>query len=388
MDYSLLNRREFLKTAGLGVAAMATASNLVAVEDKNKPAQTAIPRWRGFNLVDFNSPRTSSKNRRNGTTEDDFRWMSDWGFDFVRLPMAYPQWIDYDASKAIRHEDMQKIKESALEPIDELIAMAHKYKLHVSLNLHRAPGYCVNSGFQEPFNLWRDKEAQEAFYFHWAMWAKRYKDTPSSKISFDLLNEPSMREDMNDQLSKRSSVPGDVYRRVAQATAKAIREANPTHLVIADGNNVGKDVIPELVDLNIAQSCRGYAPGFISHFQAPWAYKDATSMPLPTWPGKEKEEYWDRARLEKFYAPWIELARKGVGVHCGECGCWKKTPHQVFLSWFTDVLDILTDNGIGYALWNFRGDFGVLDSGRGDVDYEDWHGRKLDRKMLAVMQKH
>ena len=385
---SIINRRDFLKTTGLGVAAVAMTASLPGAEEKAKPAQTTIPRWRGFNLVDFNSPRTSSRNRRNPTTEDDFRWMSDWGFDFVRLPMAYPQWVDYDTSKPIRPEDMTKIKERALEPIDELIAMAHKYKLHVSLNLHRAPGYCVNSGFQEPFNLWKDKEAQDAFYFHWAMWAKRYKDTPASKISFDLLNEPSMREDMNDQLSKRSAVPGDVYRRVAQAAAKAIREANPNHLVIADGNNVGKDVIPELADLNIIQSCRGYAPGFISHFQAPWAYKDAASMPLPTWPGKEKEEYWDRARLEKFYAPWIELAKKGVGVHCGECGCWKKTPHQVFLAWFTDVLDILTGNGIGYALWNFRGDFGILDSGRTDIEYEDWHGRKLDRKLLAVLQKY
>ena len=99
-------------------------------------------------------------------------------------------------------------------------------------------------------------------------------------------------------------------------------------------------------------------------------------------------EYWDRARLEKYYQPWIELARKGVGVHCGECGCWMRTPHEVFLAWFGDVLDILTDNGIGYALWNFRGEFGVLDSGRSDVEYEDWHGHKLDRKMLDLLKRH
>lgn len=383
-----LDRREFLAAATRGVAALGMASTLALAEEKPKPAQTAIPRWRGFNLVDFNSPRTASRTRRNPTTEDDFRWMSDWGFDFVRLPMAYPQWIDYDASKPIRPEDMRKIKESALEPIDELIALAHKYKLHVSLNLHRAPGFCVNSGFQEPYNLWKDAEAQEAFCYQWGMWAKRYKDTPAAKISFDLLNEPCTREDMNDQLSKRGPVPGDVYRAVAQQAAKTIREANPKHMVIADGNDVGKSVIPELVDLNIAQSCRGYTPGHISHYQAPWAYKDTAAMPAPTWPGKSGEEYWDRARLEKFYAPWIALARQGVGVHCGECGCWKKTPHQVFLAWFGDVLDILTSNGIGYALWNFRGDFGVLDSGRTDIQYEDWHGRKLDRRLLDLLLKH
>jgi endoglucanase len=52
------------------------------------------------------------------------------------------------------------------------------------------------------------------------------------------------------------------------------------------------------------------------------------------------------------------------------------------------VLEILEGNEIGYSLWNFRGSFGVLDSGREDVAYEDWHGRKLDRKLLALMQAH
>ena len=39
-------------------------------------------------------------------------------------------------------------------------------------------------------------------------------------------------------------------------------------------------------------------------------------------------------------------------------------------------------------MWNFRGSFGVLDSGRADVAYEDFHGHKLDRKMLDVLLKY
>jgi hypothetical protein len=77
----------------------------------------------------------------------------------------------------------------------------------------------------------------------------------------------------------------------------------------------------------------------------------------------------------------------GVGVHCGECGCWRKTPHNVFLAWFGDVLDILTSNGIGFALWEFSGDFGVLNSNRADIVYEDWKGQKLDRKLLELIRK-
>jgi aryl-phospho-beta-D-glucosidase BglC (GH1 family) len=311
--------------------------------------------------------------------------MSDWGFDFVRVPIAYPYYLDIDRSKDITPEDVYKINNKAVDQIETLVGLAHRYGMHVSLNLHRAPGYCINAGFNEPFNLWKDPEAQQAFYFHWNMWAKRFKNVSNKKISFDLVNEPSMREDMNDQHSKSSAVPGDVYRKVAKGAAEAIRKENKNHLVIADGNNVGNTVIKEITDLNIAQSCRGYHPGTISHYKAPWANKDPDSLPEPKWPGQVGEKYLSREMLEKYYAPWIELTKQGVGVHCGEAGCWNKTPHQVFLAWFADVLDILSQNKIGFALWEFSGDFGVLNSRRADVDYENWYGEKLDRKLLTLL---
>ena len=96
----------------------------------------------------------------------------------------------------------------------------------------------------------------------------------------------------------------------------------------------------------------------------------------------------DRDALARHFGKWADLARQGVGVQCGECGAYNKTPHAIFLAWFTDVLDILKGHGIGYALWNFRGSFGVLDSGRADVPYEDWHGHKLDRKLLQILREH
>jgi len=52
------------------------------------------------------------------------------------------------------------------------------------------------------------------------------------------------------------------------------------------------------------------------------------------------------------------------------------------------VLDILTTNKIGYALWNFKGDFGILNSGRQDVAYQDWYGNKLDKGLLELLKKH
>ncbi|PSR55526.1 glycosyl hydrolase family 5 [Adhaeribacter arboris] len=388
MQHELPNgRRDFIKktgllTAGLGLVG---SSAFAGLEEKTKKNKNKLPKWKGFNLLDFFSPDPTRT--RQATPEEYFKWMSDWGFDFVRLPMAYPYYLDIDRSRTITPDEVYKIDERQVDKIDNLVQMAHKYKMHVSLNLHRAPGYCVNAGFNEPYNLWTDQAALDAFCFHWKMWAKRYKNVSDKKISFDLLNEPSMREDMNDQHSKRSTVPGEVYRKVAKAASEAIREENKKHLVIADGNNTGTTVIPEITDLNIAQSCRGYNPGIISHYKAPWANKDPENLPEPKWPGQVGDKYLSRALLEEFYRPWIELVNSGVGVHCGECGSWNKTPHDVFLAWFGDVLSILSENGIGFAVWEFSGDFGVLNSGRADVAYEDWHGQKLDRKMLNLLSK-
>jgi endoglucanase len=378
-----MERREFIKSsaaASLGLGLL--GSDLFAQSKKANP----LPQWRGFNILDFFSP--DPKERINDTTEEHFKWMRDWGFDFVRIPIAYPSYISFDRSRSIKKDEVYNIDKAAVERIEKIIYLAHKQKMHVSINLHRAPGYCINAGFNEPFNLWKDQEALDAFCFHWSMWAKKYKNVSRKKISFDLVNEPAMRENMNDQHSKITTLPGDVYLKVAAAAAKVIRNENPNHLIVADGNDGGGSVTPELIDLNVAQSCRGYYPFQISHYKAPWANKDPDNLPKPVWNGKLGDWELNRKVLEDYYKPWIELSKKDVGVHCGESGCWNKTPHDVFLAWFNDVLGVLTPHKIGFGIWNFIGDFGILDSGRADVEYENWYGHKLDRKFLKLLKKY
>ncbi|MBC2606624.1 glycoside hydrolase family 5 protein [Pelagicoccus albus] len=379
-----LPRRDFIKNTALGVAGATLASSMLpqlAFSEKAKLAPMTVPKWKGFNFLDFFVPDPARSRKK--TTEDHFRWMSDWGFDFVRIPMAYPYYLDIDYERDITPDEVYKISEKKVAEVDRLVEMANKHGLHVSLNLHRAPGYCINAGFHEPYNLWKDDEALEAFCYHWEMWAKRYKGISRELISFDLVNEPSMREDMNDQFGKREAVPGMTYRRVAGAAVKRIRSVAPDHLIMADGNNGGHEAVPELIDLGVGQSCRGYFPFEISHHRAPWVHKDPSGIPAPSWPNGPEQ---DRAGLEEFYQPWFDLQDAGVGVHCGECGCYKETPHDVFLAWFGDVLGVLSERGIGFSLWEMDGDFGILNSGRDDVAYEDWHGQKLDRKLLKLLQ--
>lgn len=375
-------RRTFIKNSALAASAIGLAPHISLGKRAQKPVNK-LPKWKGFNLLDYFSPNPN--NPRPATNEEYFKWMADWGFDFVRIPMAYPSYLKIDHEKNITPKEVRKIDNKQTDKIEALVYKAHKHNLHVSLNLHRAPGFCVNAGFYEPYNLWTDEQAQEDFYYHWKFWAKTFKNVSRQKISFDLVNEPCTREDMNDQHSKRGPVPGEIYRKVAKKALETIRSQNPDHLVIADGNNVGNDPIPEIADLDIGQSCRGYNPGIISHYKAPWAFKDIDNLPEPKWPGEVGGKYLSRKMLEEAYKPWFELQKQGVGVHCGECGSWNKTPHDVFLAWFRDVLELLSENGIGFALWEFVGSFGLIDSEREDVAYEDWYGHKLDRKLLNLL---
>ncbi|HLO57424.1 MAG TPA: cellulase family glycosylhydrolase [Bacteroidales bacterium] len=382
------NRRAFLKTTAAAAAAFALSGTAAMAALSDAKPKNKLPRWKGFNLLDFFSPERPKGINHSASTEQDFKWMRDWGFDFVRIPMAYPRYLSFDPSKPITKEDFYKIDYKVVEEVEKLVEAANKYSLHVSLNLHRAPGYCINAGFNEPYNLWKDTEAQEAFNYHWGMWAERFKNVSKEKVSFDLLNEPAYREDMNDQFSKSGPLNGEQYRKVAKGAVEAIRKISPDRLIVADGNSGGHLVTPELTDLNVGQSCRGYFPHVVSHYQAPWVWKNPSDAPTPVWPGVIGGQHYGKEDVVKLYTPWIELIKQGVGVHCGECGCWKKTPHDVFLAWFEDVISILTENNIGYALWNFRGDFGILDSGRDDAPYTDWYGHKLDGKLLALLKKY
>jgi len=341
--------------------------------------QTILPRWRGFNLLGLFCCNSDGQ-----FPEEDFKWMRDWGFDFVRIPMSYRQWID--------GEDPFAINEKKLERIDRVVALGGGYGFHVSLNFHRAPGYTVNGEPpKEPFILWKDARAQEAFCLHWETLAGRYRGVDNTKLSFDLVNEPPAD---SDEIGWNTGMVRADHRRVIGAATAAIRAIDPNRLILADGMHWGAKPSPELFDLGIAQSCRAYAPMGLAQYRMisstkycrDWLHRD--DWPAPSWPGAiQWGERWDRAKLEAYYAQWADLAGRGIGVHCGEGGVFNQTPHAMSLAWLRDVLEILTGLGIGYAIWNLRGPFGILDSGRMDVAYENWHGHQLDRQMLSLLQE-
>ncbi len=95
-------------------------------------------------------------------------------------------------------------------------------------------------------------------------------------------------------------------------------------------------------------------------------------------------EYLYRNSLSK----WDEPLGKQVFCMVGEFGAHNKTPHPLVLAWLEDNLKLWQERRMGWALWNLRGSFGIIDSGRSDVEYEEFRGYKLDRKMLELLRRY
>ena len=156
----------------------------------------------------------------------------------------------------IKDGNWEEFDEATLAEIDQAVAWGEKYGIHVCINFHRAPGYTVASP-PERTSLWTDAETQRVCAEHWAMFARRYRGIPSTRLSFNLMNEPGR------------STP-KVYVAVVRKLVEAIRREDPQRLIIADGLQWGNVPVPELRDLHIAQATRGYTPMEISHYKASW----------------------------------------------------------------------------------------------------------------------
>jgi aryl-phospho-beta-D-glucosidase BglC (GH1 family) len=207
-----------------------------------RPEKTALPvslPYRGFNLLG----KFSKDWNDSGFAEEDFSLMSELGFNFARLPVDYRTYV--------REDDWLRLKEDELKEIDDAVAWGQRYGVHVDLNLHRAPGFCINPP-AEKRNLWKDADAQDAFIAHWEFFARRYALISPEHLSFNLVND-------------------------------AIRKIDPDRPVTSDGIGGGRVPVPELIGTDVVQSYHDYAPFSVTHYKAEWV-GGAEFWPVPSWP--------------------------------------------------------------------------------------------------------
>jgi aryl-phospho-beta-D-glucosidase BglC (GH1 family) len=229
---------------------------------------------KGFNLLGkFDVSWTN-----NGYSEEEFILINQLGFNFVRLPVDYRTYTSPG--------DWYDFIESEIEEIDDAIDWGGQYDVHVCINLHRAPGYCVNPAtlpVSQQLDLWTNPEAQQAFVDHWGYFANRYKDIAPEVLSFNLVNEPS-------------NVNEAAYLAVMMKAIDTIHSITPGRIVFVDGLNYARDLIPALKDVpNVAQSMHCYDPFGITHYKAEWV-NGSSDMPVPRWPMLPISNY--------LYGPW------------------------------------------------------------------------------------
>jgi len=93
----------------------------------------------------------------------------------------------------------------------------------------------------------------------------------------------------------------------------------------------------------------------------------------------------DLLPFETYQANIDVAAENDIAFMVQEFGVYNETPYDVTIGFLSDLMDFFRDNGIGWAMWNFDGPFGILNSGRDDCPYESFYGNQLDSGMLDIL---
>ena len=217
---------------------------------------------KGFNLLGKFDVSWSNA----GYTQKEFITIKDLGFNFVRLPLDYRTYT--------QSGNWDNFIEAQVIKIDQALQWGEQYNVHVCINLHRAPGYCVNPTTlpaNQQLNLWTDSVAQKAFVKHWEFFARRYKNISPQRLSFNLVNEPS-------------NVTEAVYVSVMKKAIDAIHNITPNRVIFVDGLDYGRKILLSLKGMsNIAQAMHSYDPFQLTHYKADWV-NGSSDWPVPKWP--------------------------------------------------------------------------------------------------------
>ncbi len=81
-----MQRRDFLKSLGI-TAGMLMMPELSTDAFARRGSKARPGQWRGFNLLNYFTAGHPEPFR-----EEEFKWIHDWGFNYVRLPLSYWNW--------------------------------------------------------------------------------------------------------------------------------------------------------------------------------------------------------------------------------------------------------------------------------------------------------
>lgn len=292
------------------------------------------------------------------TTPADIALIKSAGFDHVRLSVNPQPMMD-----AARHPHGS---EDYFGYLDAAMKMILDAGLAIELDMHAEPDFKSRLGKEDDF--------VERFADFWRTVAQHYSSWDTDRISFEILNEPEMR---------------DPYRwyGVEAKLAAAIRQGAPANTIIAAGAKWDDDddmiFLEPLRDPNVIYVFHFYEPHIFTHQGATWgafywhwlkdlhypSNADNAAQVAQTVPEaihrieviRYGQDHWDASRVEAEInqaADWAK--RNGVLLICNEFGVFRKAEPQDRLSWLKDVRTSLERHNIGWTMWDYSGSFGVV----------------------------
>lgn len=179
----------------------------------------------------------------NWVTEQDFSAIKALGFNAVRIPFSYMNFMDplvYDEATStwvVKDYADLTIKENAFDRIDWALEMCEKYNLYAILDMHGAVGSQSGQDHtgdisEKVGRLWREDSigeiCREKTKELWVEIAKRYKDNVWVAV-YDLMNEPGVAT-LNAGGGKSQTTTKQTWDYFDELIV-AIREVDPNHVI-------------------------------------------------------------------------------------------------------------------------------------------------------------
>ena len=328
------------------------------------PASRLAHLHRGINLSEWFAqvydPKGYTKEHFQAwTTSADIALIKSAGFDHVRLSVNPQPLMD-----AVERGDGAK---EYFGYLDDAVKMILDAGLAVELDVH------PESDFKA--RLAKEDDAVERFADFWRTVAQHYSSWDPERLFFEILNEPEFQ---------------DAYRwyGVEAKLAAAIRQAAPVHTILAPGARWDDDddmiFLEPLRDPNVIYVFHFYEPHIFTHQGATWgeyywhwlkglhypsqpenAAQVATLVPEALdrlYVIRYGQDHWDASRIEAEINQAADWAtHNGVPLVCNEFGVYRsfsEPPDRA--RWLTDVRTSLERHHIGWAMWDYTGDFGVV----------------------------
>lgn len=340
-----------------------------SVQAQSAPAGLAQRRLahleRGINASEWFAqvydPRGYSKEHfETWMTARDIALIKSMGFDNVRLSV--------NPHAMFRHGRADELPADYLGYLDAAVKMILGQGLAVTIDIH------PDSDFKT--RLTNEDDFVEQFCEFWRALARHYSTLDPDVVFFEILNEPEMR---------------DRYRwyGIQAKLAAAIREAAPEHTIIASGARYSADdellFLEPLHDSNVIYDFHFYDPHVFTHQGATWGvnfwHNEKAGLSYPS--NRESAEkvaaqvpeeinrlyilqygmeQWDAARVDmeiSLVADWAK--RRNLPVICNEFGVFRRyADPQDRAAWIRDVRTSLERHGMGWAMWDYGGGFGVV----------------------------